>query len=65
MNTNTYTIGSLIFANTELRYKGMTHITQALVDLTGRETVDEIETKRIQAAKEAQAQADNIVRGIV
>lgn len=65
MNTNVYTIGSLIFANVEVTYKGMTHITQALVDLTGRETVNEIEAKRIRAAKEAQAQAYKAIREAV
>lgn len=65
MKTNTYTIGSMVFANTELRYKGMTHITQAVVDLTGRETVYEIERKRVEAAKESQRQAYNIINEVV
>ena len=55
----------MVFANTELRYKGMTHITQAVVDLTGRETVYEIERKRVEAAKESQRQAYNIINEVV
>ena len=65
MKTNTYTIGSMVFANTELRYKDMTHITQAIVDLTGRETVYEIERKRVEAAKESQRQAYDIINEVV
>lgn len=65
MKTNTYTIGSMVFANTELRYKGITHITQVVVDLTGRETVYEIERKRVEAAKESQRQAYNIISEVV